>query len=153
MVGSEGTLGFVSRATFRTVPEHPNKASAFVMFRTMHDGGRATAALRASGEVDACELFDSASLREAEKSGAMRELTPGLAGFPDGACGLLIECRGAERATLDARIAGARAALDDSGIVALLPPDLEASVAPADAYDLFPFHTDAGKPLAHFSAA
>ncbi len=32
MIGSEGTFGFVSRATYNTVPEWPNKASAFIMF-------------------------------------------------------------------------------------------------------------------------
>ncbi len=32
MIGSEGTLGFVSRATYNTVPEWPHKASAFIMF-------------------------------------------------------------------------------------------------------------------------
>eukprot|EP00955_Chlamydomonas_euryale_P062958 358516-Chlamydomonas_euryale.AAC.2 len=32
MIGSEGTFGFVSRATYNTVPEWPHKASAFVVF-------------------------------------------------------------------------------------------------------------------------
>jgi D-lactate dehydrogenase len=32
MIGSEGTLGFVSQATYNTVPEWPNKASAFIVF-------------------------------------------------------------------------------------------------------------------------
>jgi D-lactate dehydrogenase len=32
MIGSEGTLGFVSQATYNTVPEWPNKASAFMVF-------------------------------------------------------------------------------------------------------------------------
>lgn len=32
IIGSEGTLGFVSRATYNTVPEWPNKASAFIVF-------------------------------------------------------------------------------------------------------------------------
>lgn len=32
MIGSEGTFGFVSRATYNTVPEWPNKASAFIVF-------------------------------------------------------------------------------------------------------------------------
>ena len=28
MIGSEGTLGFVSRATYNTVPEWPNKVTS-----------------------------------------------------------------------------------------------------------------------------
>ncbi len=32
MIGSEGTLGFVSRVTYNTVPEWPHKASAFIVF-------------------------------------------------------------------------------------------------------------------------
>ena len=32
IIGSEGTLGFVSQATYNTVPEWPAKASAFVVF-------------------------------------------------------------------------------------------------------------------------
>ncbi len=30
MIGSEGTLGFVSRATYNTVPEWPNKVSSYL---------------------------------------------------------------------------------------------------------------------------
>lgn len=32
MIGSEGTFGFVSQATYNTVPEWPHKASAFIVF-------------------------------------------------------------------------------------------------------------------------
>lgn len=32
IIGSEGTLGFVSRVTYNTVPEWPHKASAFIVF-------------------------------------------------------------------------------------------------------------------------
>ena len=32
MVGSEGTLGFVSEVVFNTVPEHLHKATAFLIF-------------------------------------------------------------------------------------------------------------------------
>ncbi|MDE1711348.1 4Fe-4S ferredoxin, partial (plasmid) [Chromobacterium amazonense] len=32
MIGSEGTLGFLSEITFDTVAEHPHKASALVLF-------------------------------------------------------------------------------------------------------------------------
>jgi D-lactate dehydrogenase len=37
MIGSEGTLAFVSRATYNTVPEYNHKASAFIMFPTIED--------------------------------------------------------------------------------------------------------------------
>ena len=32
MIGSEGTLGFISEITYRTVPEHADKASALILF-------------------------------------------------------------------------------------------------------------------------
>lgn len=37
MIGSEGTLGFISRATYNTVPEWPNKASAMIVFPHVED--------------------------------------------------------------------------------------------------------------------
>lgn len=36
MVGSEGTLGFISRVAMNTVVDEPFKASAFVLFPTVH---------------------------------------------------------------------------------------------------------------------
>ena len=44
MVGSEGTLGFVAEATFRTVPAHPYAATGLLIFTRLAD---ATAALPA----------------------------------------------------------------------------------------------------------
>ena len=32
MIGSEGTLGFISEITYRTVPDHPHKATALILF-------------------------------------------------------------------------------------------------------------------------
>ena len=40
MIGSEGTLGFISEITYRTVPEQPCKASALVALRRSRDGVR-----------------------------------------------------------------------------------------------------------------
>jgi hypothetical protein len=58
LVGSEGTLGFVSRATYNTVPEWPHKASAFMVFPDVHAACAAAAMLRDETAVDAVELFD-----------------------------------------------------------------------------------------------
>mgnify|MGYP000231897813 CR=1 FL=1 len=38
MVGSEGTLGFISSVTFETVPDEALKASALILF-SLFDGG------------------------------------------------------------------------------------------------------------------
>lgn len=53
MIGSEGTLGFVSQVTYQTVPDHPYKASAFLLFSDIEEACDATAALRKHTEVSA----------------------------------------------------------------------------------------------------
>ena len=63
-VGSEGTFGFVSRATYHSVPDYKDKASAFIVFPTVEDASNATWELRKAGCTDAVELFDRRSLRE-----------------------------------------------------------------------------------------
>ena len=62
MVGSEGTLGFVSEATLLTVPEPPCRATALVFFVSLGDAGSAVAPLAEAG-ADALEILDSAALR------------------------------------------------------------------------------------------
>ena len=65
LVGSEGTLGFVAEATFRTVDALPHAATALLVFA---DLGSATAALPelvATG-LATVELMDAASLRVAQ---------------------------------------------------------------------------------------
>ena len=61
LIGSEGTLGFVSRATYNTVPEWPNKASAFIVFPDVRSACAAASVLRDETAVDAVELFDRCS--------------------------------------------------------------------------------------------
>jgi D-lactate dehydrogenase len=62
LVGSEGTLAFISEVTLRTVPEHPHKASALVLFPDIEQAAFATQRLR-GGPVSAVELMDRASIR------------------------------------------------------------------------------------------
>ncbi|GGY17780.1 FAD-binding and (Fe-S)-binding domain-containing protein [Paludibacterium paludis] len=98
MIGSEGTLGFISRITFATLPDHPHKASALVLFDDLERCCLAVTALSEGAPVDAVELIDSRSLR------AVRG-TPGLPDFlndanGEGATCLLIETRAADAAAL-----------------------------------------------------
>lgn len=62
MVGSEGTLAFLSEATVNTAPMPLFSASAMVYFDDLAEACRAVVALRKAGCVDACELLDKKSL-------------------------------------------------------------------------------------------
>jgi len=103
-IGSEGTLGFVSRVTYNTVPEHSDKASCFVLFPDIEIACNAAAKLRASTEVSAVELFDYASLKEFMDDDKMLKLVKGLKECGPHAASLLIECVGENDDVLDERI-------------------------------------------------
>lgn len=72
MIGSEGTLGFISEVTYRTVLEAPNKASALILFKNMKDACQAVFTLKKQ-PVDAVELMDRAALRSVEDKPGMPE--------------------------------------------------------------------------------
>jgi D-lactate dehydrogenase len=116
MIGSEGTLGFVSRATYNTVPEWPNKSSAFVVFPDLHSACAAASVLRDKTAVDAVEMFDRASLRECEIDEDLVRLVPDMKGAGEGASALLIECRANGPDALKERIHEVTSALRESGL-------------------------------------
>ena len=62
MVGSEGTLAFISEVSVNTAPEMPYSASAMLYFRDMAEAARAVIALQKAGTVQSCELLDKKSL-------------------------------------------------------------------------------------------
>lgn len=61
LVGSEGTLAFLSEVTMKTLPIAPLKASAMIYFDTISDAARAVVAMRKT-DVSAAELLDVRSL-------------------------------------------------------------------------------------------
>jgi D-lactate dehydrogenase len=130
MIGSEGTLGFVSRATINTVPDYEHKASAFIMYDHVQDACRGAAVLRRGTKVDAVEMFDRASLRECESNERLVGLVPGLKEVGDFGSALLIECRGKDKADLAKNISEVEACLAQAGLK---------SPHPREAY---PFHHD-----------
>lgn len=100
MIGSEGTLGFISAIVYRTVPEHADKASALVLFHDLATACRAVTALKAS-PVAAVELMDRPALASVEgKPGLPMEIA---ALGPEGAA-LLIETRAPDAAALARQI-------------------------------------------------
>ncbi|GIL81459.1 hypothetical protein Vretimale_972 [Volvox reticuliferus] len=137
IIGSEGTLGFVSRATYNTVPEWPNKASAFIVFPDVRAACMGASVLRNETSVDAVELFDRASLRECENNEDMMRLVPDIKGCDPMAAALLIECRGQDEAALQSRIEEVIRALTSAGL------PVGAKAAEPRPITAYPFHHDA----------
>ena len=96
LVGSEGTLGFISAVTYHTVPDHPHKASALLVFPDVHSCCRAVTQLK-SQPVSAVELLDRRSLRSVQDKPGMPDWVKGLSA---NACALLIESRAASQSLL-----------------------------------------------------
>ena len=107
MVGSEGTLGFVSSVTYNTVPDYPHKATALLVFTNADSCCRAAALLR-SQPVAAVELLDRRSLRSVQDKPGLPAWIHGLS---DDACALLIETRAPDATVLQEQLAQIRAAL------------------------------------------
>ncbi|HEX5841139.1 MAG TPA: FAD-binding and (Fe-S)-binding domain-containing protein [Pseudomonas sp.] len=96
LVGSEGTLGFISAVTYNTVPDHPHKASALLVFPDVESCCRAVTLLKQQ-PVSAVELLDRRSLRSVQDKPGMPEWVKGLS---NSACALLIESRAASQSLL-----------------------------------------------------
>src|SRR3990167_3306258 len=101
MVGSEGTLGFISAVTYDTVPDHPHKASALLVFADVESCCRAVTVLKQQ-PVSAVELLDRRSLRSVESKPGMPDWVKGLSAS---ACALLIESRAASQSLLHEQLA------------------------------------------------
>jgi FAD/FMN-containing dehydrogenase len=107
MVGSEGTLGFISEITYETVPEYADKASALILFDELETACEAVSLLAATPVV-AVELADRAALRSVESKPGLPESLRAVG--PNGAA-LLVETRAADAATLTRQIGEIEAAL------------------------------------------
>ncbi len=107
MIGSEGTLGFISEITYRTVPEYADKASALILFDDLETACRAVTVLKSS-PVAAVELADRAALRSVESQAGM---PASLKAVGPGGAALLVETRAADPAALAAQVHSIESAL------------------------------------------
>ena len=89
MVGSEGTLAFISNVTFKTVIDEKFKSCSLLIFNTIQDACNATILLK-SAPVAAVELLDRDSIRSVENDPDAPDYFKTL---PESACALLVECR------------------------------------------------------------
>ena len=87
LIGSEGTLGFISSVTFETVPDESLKASALIYFPNLSEACKAIGPLRLC-KVSAAELMDRNALHAVESQPGMPEI---LRSLPEDAVALLID--------------------------------------------------------------
>ncbi|GHH74590.1 oxidoreductase [Streptomyces sulfonofaciens] len=109
MIGSEGTLGFVGEAVFRTVPVLPHTATGLLVLPGLAEATDALPALLAAGARTA-ELLDAASLRVAQRAPDPVADLRGLRVERHAA--LLVEFAEDDARALDATVAAARPVLD-----------------------------------------
>ncbi|MBS3804453.1 MAG: FAD-binding oxidoreductase [Oleiphilaceae bacterium] len=109
MVGSEGILGFVSAVTYNTVPEYPDKATAFLVFEDAQTCCRAASALRKQ-PVAAVELLDRSSMRSVQDKPGLPDWIHGVS---DKACALLVETRASGPALLQEQLGQIQEVLKD----------------------------------------
>ncbi|MDR9438477.1 MAG: FAD-binding and (Fe-S)-binding domain-containing protein [Halomonas sp.] len=128
MIGSEGTLGFISTITYDTVVDEPLKAAALAFFPDMGTTCRATIALK-QAPVSAVELMDRAALRSVQDQSGMPVV---LRTLPEGAAALLVDVRGNDQAELEARMQAVQETLE--GIQTLEPVTFTRD---ADTYALY----------------
>ncbi|MDO6580170.1 FAD-binding and (Fe-S)-binding domain-containing protein [Photobacterium sp. 2_MG-2023] len=89
MIGSEGTLGFISDITYKTVIEHPHKASALLVFSNIEHASEATSVL-ATTPVSAVEMMDGRAMRSVADKAGMPDF---IAHLDLEAAALLVESR------------------------------------------------------------
>src|SRR5450759_3151916 len=87
MIGSEGTLGFIADISFKTVIEHPCKATSLMIFPDIEKACKAVILLKAE-PVSAVELIDRAGLRSVENEKGIPEF---LKMLRNDVCALLVE--------------------------------------------------------------
>ncbi|OFY44023.1 MAG: 4Fe-4S ferredoxin [Bacteroidetes bacterium GWF2_40_14] len=96
MIGSEGTLAFISDITYNTVVEHPHKALALAIYPNIESACKAVQILKTQ-PVSAVELMDRAALRSVDST---KEAPIYLKTISEKASALLIETRAESREQL-----------------------------------------------------
>ncbi len=128
MIGSEGTLGFISRITYNTVVEDPFKASALVFFPDIRTACEAVIKLKPQ-PVAAVELLDRPALHSVENKPGLPEIMRTLG---EEAAALLIEVRSATVDGLQDKISIVHQAM--AGIATVEPMVFSTDAATCEMY-------------------
>ena len=97
LIGSEGTLGFISKATLQTLPALPFASTAMLFFQSMEDACKSIPLLSDTNPV-ALEIMDRQALRSIEKQVGAPEIISTLG---DDATAMLIEYQSSSASALE----------------------------------------------------
>lgn len=128
LVGSEGTLAFISEVRLRTIADDAFKSAALLFFEDIRAATEAVIPLRDAG-ARALELMDRPALGSVQDEAGM----PGeLNGLPPEAAALLCEFQAADRIGLDTRVAAGLEKLQEARL--LHPPKFTTDQSTRDLY-------------------
>ena len=106
MIGSEGTLGFISEITYRTVDHLPYRATALIFFNNQHEASKSILILKKCN-VEAVELMNEGLISAAKSLKKDIEI-PEIA---KGAVALLIEVSSADKKLLEIKVSEVKESL------------------------------------------
>lgn len=107
IVGSEGTLAFISQVTYKTVVEHAHRASSLIIFSDIAEACKAVIKI-SSEEISAAELIDRNGLTAVED---LKGIPPYIRSLARSNCALLIEITAADINELKSKIDSLKEAL------------------------------------------
>jgi D-lactate dehydrogenase len=113
MIGSEGTLGFISEICYKTVIEHSSKASSLIIFPEIETACKAVLLLKQT-PVSAVELIDRAGLRSVENEKGIPWF---LKNLHSDVCALLVETVGGNKAEINVNIEIIRNSINNIPVV------------------------------------
>jgi len=113
LVGSEGTLGFISKVRMKTLPDDPYKSTALLFFKDIRSATETVVPLQGSG-AEALELMDRAALRSIEDQAGMPKEIKTL---PETAAVLLCEFQAPTAEELAQKVATGLRALKQAKLV------------------------------------
>ena len=113
LVGSEGTLGFISKVRLKTISDDPYKSAALLFFKDIRSATETVIPLEKAG-AQALELMDRAALRSIEDEPGMPEEIKHL---PETAAALLCEFQALESDQLAIKVKAGLKALKKAKLV------------------------------------
>ncbi|WP_415892412.1 FAD-binding and (Fe-S)-binding domain-containing protein [Neptuniibacter sp. PT8_73] len=115
MIGSEGTLGFISEITHNTIRKYPLKASAFLVFPDIRTASIAVTRFKLNKTpVSAAEMIDYFALKAVQH---MDGVPSYIQGVPEGATAILVQAEADEQEVLESHIATILTEIDDLELV------------------------------------